>query len=59
MPQVIDLPEISTFEDEFDLSDLDLGALVVVSMHDPAAKPEAPTAAAWSCSCCCYPVEIQ
>ncbi|MEY9842200.1 hypothetical protein [Streptacidiphilus sp. EB103A] len=56
MPQIL---ETKAMEVEFDLSDLDLNALTVTSMHDPAAKPEPATAnTAWSCSCCCLPVNI-
>ncbi|CAA9268534.1 MAG: hypothetical protein AVDCRST_MAG41-2762 [uncultured Corynebacteriales bacterium] len=38
--------------DDFDLSDLDLGALSVTSMMDSAALPE--TGASYASSSCCY-----
>jgi hypothetical protein len=38
--------------DEFDLSDLDLGELTVVSMLDSAALPE--TGGSYTSSSCCY-----
>lgn len=55
MPKVIDRHETNTTEDEYDLSDLDLSALSVISMHGPAAKPEREATASWPPSCCCYP----
>lgn len=59
MTQTIDRLDLSATQDEFDLADLDLGALTVVSMHDAATKPE-PTAAFGTCSCCCtIPIKIQ
>ncbi|MFF7632007.1 hypothetical protein ACFZB9_02465 [Kitasatospora sp. NPDC008050] len=58
MTQTISHLDISTITDEFDLADLDLGALTVVSMNDSATKPD--TALAFStCSCCCtIPIKI-
>ena len=56
--QTISHLDVSTTGDEFDLADLDLGALTVVSMNDSATKPE-PAVAFGTCSCCCtIPIKI-
>ncbi|MDH6574905.1 hypothetical protein [Kitasatospora sp. MAP5-34] len=59
MNQTISHLDISTTGDEFDLADLDLGALTVVGMNDSATKPE--RAATFSiCSCCCtIPIKLE
>lgn len=49
MPQTTDLAIV---DDEFNLGDLDLGELTVVSMHDSAALPEG--SASYQSSSCCY-----
>lgn len=49
--QNIDTVDTASVE-EFDLSDLDLGSLTVVSMLDSAALPE--TGASYASSSCCY-----
>ncbi|MGW2520667.1 thiazolylpeptide-type bacteriocin [Streptomyces sp. NPDC001617] len=50
MPQIL---ETSTVEDEFNLDDLDLSSLKVVSMHDSTGLPEGGASLMYSsCSCC-------
>ncbi|MFF5209772.1 thiazolylpeptide-type bacteriocin [Streptosporangium sp. NPDC000396] len=39
---------------EFDLGDLDLNDLTVVSMHDSAALPESGASSTFRSSSCCY-----
>jgi hypothetical protein len=46
------MPINENITDDFDLSDLDLGALSVTSMLDSAALPE--TGASYTSSSCCY-----
>ncbi|MFF7947687.1 hypothetical protein [Streptomyces griseorubiginosus] len=55
MPQMTDQHETSTTEAEFDLGDLDLSALSVISMHGPTANSKLTTTDSWPPSCCCYP----
>lgn len=50
MPQIDNLE--FTVDDGFELSDLDLGELTVVSMHDSAALPE--SGASYTSSSTCY-----
>ena len=46
------MPNFENIQDDYNLSDLDLGSLSVTSMMDSAALPE--TGASYTSSSCCY-----